>query len=1363
MSPLRACEAAPIWAMPEGDAAPSPYDGSSVFSKAFFAWLTPFLKKNVDDAEQAWSPPPLPAGDETVKWAERMTEALKHQETKGRSHPWLRAYTVVFWDYLLVQTLYSVFNYLLDLLAVILTEKVLVFQEKQQHKDLDGEKVFGAAVRTGFEAMAAIILLGFVRLFLSVWYEFYKTRMNLRVNAALVGTVLARALRRPSHTAAPSHGTWTVQATSRGSGGGGAIFNLMIFDAGPSVSIIMTILGVWLWPYQIWTAMFLLHQRVQWAFLPGLLAMILIKLTSTGLLSYNGALRNRLLAYKDLRTARCSEAFTHIRTLQMLRWLEPVRERIMEARAQELAIVRRQMWLSKTNEGLGYVSGVLITLATFAYYTLHYGEMLKASTAFAAISLIGAVGGPLGSIPGYIQDFLVFRSAYCRINTFLAGGDGRDLGREVPDGAAVRLRGAAWHWPSSAAAGGGDTSKDDARKMPSKGVKPQSPLLMDGEVFQVGPLDLELKRGELLVVAGHGGAGKTSLLLGLLGEMPQRGGDVYCVAHPIPFAEQAPKLFSGSLRDNVVFGLRCDEAAYKRVLDACDLAPDVAAMVEGDATELGDGQTVSNGQRGRIALARALYCLLMFDAPLLLLDDPFAALDSQTSKHLCERILGPGGLASKAAVIICTSNPVVWETCAARVLVIEHGQSRPSTVQELSEFAVEKLDGRAEQDEAAQPMPHVELLQSPGGGAEESEFRGPARKWSEEARQHGSVQLKIYKKYGELAGWPLVVGIVVIIAGIMVCQQLCDVWFAFWTNDDPNKQFLYSLSGQPITASGWSNESYLRVYTQLVAGFIVFAFAGYWIEVYAAFVAARRLFGQALNVLQRPIAWWDLQPQGRVLNRFVSDVQVLDGCIAAMIGVVTGALLYFVGHTVFLSLTNPWCLLLVPPIALAFEYIAARYYRRSIREFQRLVLVSTSPLDHSAYELVYGQVTIRAFGGQRHALHSALTSLDLLQRAVFLKQVTGTWLALRLGLVGYVLTAFNTSYPAMQFYNLVKPQAAGMVALSMAYSGQLVGIIKQLIGNFSEVEMDLVSIERLQEYAQNYVPEGEEGVVTAKAPAGVSLTPPADWPATGRLELRGVSVAYAEWGVDAPLALREVSITLERDSRVAVVGRTGAGKTTLLKAILQLVPLRSGSIELDGLPLVDVKPSERLRAVGIVPQTAVVFDGTLRFNLDPHGSETDASLWSALVKVGLAQSFMESSPRSSSSSEDGAASPPARRTVAAALSLWLGGASQSEGTQTVELSAGQRQLLGLARAVLCNAKVLLLDEVTAGLDRRAAELVVGALRAQLEGRTSLVVTHQADLLELCKQFLYVDGGRCAWGPAPRRSARVPPNGTAGTA
>eukprot|EP00445_Apocalathium_hangoei_P025253 CAMPEP_0203924352 /NCGR_PEP_ID=MMETSP0359-20131031/64111_1 /ASSEMBLY_ACC=CAM_ASM_000338 /TAXON_ID=268821 /ORGANISM="Scrippsiella Hangoei, Strain SHTV-5" /LENGTH=422 /DNA_ID=CAMNT_0050852569 /DNA_START=33 /DNA_END=1297 /DNA_ORIENTATION=- len=400
---------------PAYEGAPSPYDGASWASKALFMWLTPLLQSDADELVRAGVAPKLPQGDATNLWAARMTSCLERQEAKGRSYPWLRAYVIVFWDYLLIKTLWGVFEYCLGILGVLLTEKLLVFQEKQE----EGHHVEASAATAGLCAMCGVIALGLLQIFLGVWFSLYTTRMDLRVNAALVGAILERSLRRPHHSAASRADTWTVQATSHGSGGGGAIFNLISLDSGPSVSVVGIFLGLWLWPSQIWGATYLLYQRVQWAFIPGLMMMIFLKLLSTLLLSYDGVLRNRLLARKDVRTALCSEAFTHVRTLQMLSWLEPFRNRILEARAQELGITQRQLYLTKTNEGVGQVTGVLINLATFAFYSIAYKERLKASQAIAVIGLINALGGPLGAVPGWIQGYLVFKSAYRRIDAFL--------------------------------------------------------------------------------------------------------------------------------------------------------------------------------------------------------------------------------------------------------------------------------------------------------------------------------------------------------------------------------------------------------------------------------------------------------------------------------------------------------------------------------------------------------------------------------------------------------------------------------------------------------------------------------------------------------------------------------------------------------------------------------------------------------------------------------------------------------------------------------------------------------------------------------------------------------------------------------
>jgi ABC-type multidrug transport system fused ATPase/permease subunit len=314
-----------------------------------------------------------------------------------------------------------------------------------------------------------------------------------------------------------------------------------------------------------------------------------------------------------------------------------------------------------------------------------------------------------------------------------------------------------------------------------------------------------------------------------------------------------------------------------------------------------------------------------------------------------------------------------------------------------------------------------------------------------------------------------------------------------------------------------------------------------------------------------------------------------------------------------------------------------------------------------------------------------------------------------MALIGYTLSFWVKLRPILQYYGFVGEQSAALVGFSMTYSTETVGIIQQFVTNYSDLEMQLIAIERLSAYnadaERRYALEGE--ATLERGGSG--------------LQLRNVTVTYRAGLLPA---LVGVSLAFSPGEIAAIVGRTGAGKSSLLLSILQLVP-HEGSIVVNGEVLQKLASEDvRRRLVGVVPQQPVLFDGDLRWNLDPESCRKDQELWAALAAVGLegkcrgAGGFTAKIRGNSDETSD-------------------------EGLDKVEFSAGQQQMLCAARVLLRQPKVAMLDEVAASLPSEAAHSMVSTLvgRFKAHNTTTLIVTHQENLLSCCDRVVRFAGGR----------------------
>jgi ATP-binding cassette subfamily C (CFTR/MRP) protein 1 len=286
------------------------------------------------------------------------------------------------------------------------------------------------------------------------------------------------------------------------------------------------------------------------------------------------------------------------------------------------------------------------------------------------------------------------------------------------------------------------------------------------------------------------------------------------------------------------------------------------------------------------------------------------------------------------------------------------------------------------------------------------------------------------------------------------------------------------------------------------------------------------------------------------------------------------------------------------PLGALYLYIQ-RYYLRTSRELKRLDSVSRSPIYAHFQESLSGMSTIRAYHQQKRFELENEWRVDANLRAYYPSISANRWLAVRLEFIGSViiLAAAGLSIISVASHSGL---SAGAVGLAMSYALQITQSLNWIVRQTVEVETNIVSVERVLEYA----------ALPSEAPEIISKNrPPISWPSQGGVSFNDYSTRYRP-GLD--LVLKNINLDIKPNEKIGVVGRTGAGKSSLTLALFRIIEPSEGFVGIDNLNTSTIGLLDLRRRLAIIPQDAALFEGTVRDNLDPGHVHDDTELWSVL-------------------------------------------------------------------------------------------------------------------------------------------------------
>ncbi|KAG0348952.1 hypothetical protein BG004_003435 [Podila humilis] len=920
-------------------------------------------------------------------------------------------------------------------------------------------------------------------------------------------------------------------------------------------------------------------------------------------------------------------------------------------------------------------------------------------------------------------------------------------------------------------------------------VAPEVPVAEPESVqerFKLRNISIEFPVGKLSLVVGATGSGKSALLLALLGELDRIEGSVYLPrldydkkasmkrGSGIAYVAQTAWLQNKTIRENILFGREFDQDRYDAVVEGCALATDFDILEAGDATEIGEqGITLSGGQKQRVSLARAIYSA----ANIVLLDDCLSAVDSHTGKQLFQTLTGP--LLFGRTVIMATHQVQLTLNAAHLVVVLDRGEIVGASTPEM-------VINNGWVD-------NVTFVQTPsGGGSEVSTLhdeegaqkskKTPKKKvvsklTEDEKKEEGAVSWGVYRTYLQASGgWPFWIAIVV----LFIVREFVDIsqnaWLAIWANKassvgsyavktfntampEPIALSLYAAFGLQkngeddlVTMSMYGTATpdannvvfYLGIYVLLSIFTMLFACATNLYTIIGGLNASRVLHERLLHkVIRAKVRFYDTTPLGRIVNRFSSDISTVDEEVSMGVNGLFSSIITIMGIIVIIS-SNMSTFLIPAFFILSVYVVIGSLYVPISRDLKRLNSNSRSPILNHFNEALTGLATIRAYGFERQFLSRNLVNLDDNNRTFFLLWSTNRWLHWRVDVAG-ASVSFITGILVLQNWGSIAP---GWAALSLTYSLMFTNTIVWVIRMYATNEMNLNSVERITEYLE----------LEEEPPAVIeSSRPPASWPHAGEISVNNLVMKYAP---DAPAVLKDVSFKIKAGEKIGVVGRTGSGKSTFAISLFRFMDPVSGSIVIDGIDITKIGLQDLRTNLTIIPQDPILFKGTLRSNLDPFGEREDRDLWEALRRSHLIPASAAPSKRTSLdlSGESNASSssevPTPTKTPTGSVKGSEVGESETVESSKITLdtpvkenganfSQGQRQLIALARALVRQSKIIVMDEATASVDFETDLKIQGTIRQEMSDSTIITIAHRIRTIADFDRVLVMNAGEVA--------------------
>ncbi|CAD8159179.1 unnamed protein product [Paramecium octaurelia] len=809
-------------------------------------------------------------------------------------------------------------------------------------------------------------------------------------------------------------------------------------------------------------------------------------------------------------------------------------------------------------------------------------------------------------------------------------------------------------------------------------------------------LTLDIQAGEAWAFIGRVGCGKSTLLSAFLYEIPAYKGSFKIDGQEankgvlsIAYVEQEPFIFPDTIKKNILFGRPYDKVLYQKVLHASQLEADLSLMKFQDHTEIGErGTTLSGGQKARLSLARALYQ----QADLYLFDDPLSAVDASVAKNIFHMAIKEfifdyqiqRNPSKKKPIVILVTHQVQYAVECDKIAILNDGElisqgtyeDIKSNLYMINEELAQQLNNTKESKKQEFVRPQFQKRTKIRNSVANNLI-------GKEADQQSLITLKTYVRYYKFWNFLIIICVLCLEAGSEVLNNFYQRIISLFQE--------YQQEGDIDTA--------YYLLGMLTLGLFLSNFVKYALNTYSVQTSTQKIHQQMLRSLTlAPVSYFDVNPSGRIINRFSNDLSLCDNQTNSVSLDVLEIMGGFLFALITLAILQPYFLIMIVFI-IVIDIYQFSYAKKIISQLKEVELMQRSPLFDFLKKTLGGVIQVRVYEQQAWFRKQFLEISNKCNLNALTYYYSSRSFGFNLDVVGFIAQTAGIFIFVKLNYDNVAILSQGLLLLT-TYNDSLQWGLRQLI----TFETQMNSYNRMFQVIdiQPEAPHVKED--DSKYP---------DFPKDGRVKFENVFMRYRQ---NCDLVLKGLSFEIQSGEKIGCVGRTGAGKSSILQAIFRMSEIENDKESKLLISDLDVRKLglHKLRSnIGIIPQSPFLFTGTIRRNLDPFDNFTDEQLWKALEQTDLIKH----------------------------VKAFSNGLQTDMSDVNSVFSVGQKQLICLARIILFQKKIIVLDEATANVDMKTDDFIQETLKKKFTDCTLITIAHRLNTIADYDKVMVVSEGQ----------------------